>query len=64
MSDDYNIRAAKGQGFNLAVHRATAEGRGDDNRYILTLFIQYYELGQLVQSSSLDDIKASLEEAE
>lgn len=60
MADDYNIRAAKGQAFNLAVHRAISEGKGDDTKYIFSLYLKYYDLGQLVQNSTLDELRAVL----
>ena len=57
MSDDFNMRAAKGQAMNLAVQQAITEGKADDTRHIYSLYVKYYELGQLLQSASLDDIK-------
>lgn len=60
MSDDYNIRAAKGQAFNLAVHEAVAAGKGKDTKYIYENFIYYYELGQLVQSANLEELREAL----
>lgn len=61
MADDYNIRAAKGQAFNLAVNQAVAEGKQKDTKYIYSLFIRYYELGQLIQGASLEDIKKAVQ---
>ena len=62
MSDDYNIRAAKGQAYNLAIAQAINEGKTEDTKYIYSLFIKYYELGQLIQKASLDEIKQVISE--
>ena len=62
MADDYNLRAAKGQAFNLAVNRSVAEGKADDVKVVYGYFIHYYELGQLLQSAPVDDIKKVLAE--
>ncbi len=56
MSTDYNVRAAKGQAFNLAVHDAIALGKQEDVKYILTKYVKYYKLSDTVQGISVDEI--------
>lgn len=62
MADDYNLRAAKGQAFNLACHQAVADGKAENVKHIYSLYVKYYELGQLIQGASLDDIKKVIQE--
>lgn len=61
MADDYNLRAAKGQAFNLAYSTALKAGKEHDNKYIYKEFIRIYDLAQLLQSASIEDIKKALE---
>lgn len=58
--DNYNLRAAKGQAYNLAVHQAIANGTANDTIYIYTQYIRFYELGQLIQGASIDELKEVL----
>lgn len=62
MSNDYNLRAAKGQAFNLAVHQAISEGKAGDNKFIFSAYTRFYNLGQLLQSGTVDDIKEIMSE--
>jgi len=48
--NDYNDRAAKGQALNLAVTFAIAEGKQDDDAYILSLVPRMIKLGESVQN--------------
>ena len=57
---DFNIRASKGQAMNLAVQQAIHEDKANDTKHIYSLFIKYYEIGQLLQSASIDDLKEAL----
>lgn len=61
-AESTDIRIRKGQAFNLAVNRAVEEGVADDTSKIFSYFIKYYEMAALVQSSSIEDIKAVLGE--
>lgn len=56
-NDDYNARAAKGQAMNLAALQAIHEGRAEDTRYIYALFCKYFELGKILQSADIEDVK-------
>jgi len=47
---DYNERAAKGQALNLAVTFAIAEGKQNDDDYILSLIPRMIKLGESVQN--------------
>ena len=60
MSNEINQRMAKGQALNLAVSDALASNKGQDTRYILTQYIRYYSLSNLVQSASIEEIKEEL----
>lgn len=60
MSTDYNLRAAKGQAFNLAVHDAIACGKAGEREYIFSKYLEYYELGQLIQNSDLETMAEAL----
>lgn len=57
---DYNLRAAKGQAYNLAVADAINCGKAADVKYIYQQYIRYYELGQLLQDSDINEIKEAL----
>ena len=57
---EYNVRMAKGQAMNLAVAEAIQAGKAKDAKYIYSAYIRYYELGQLFQSASIEDIKDAL----
>ena len=61
MADSYDgNRAAKGQAINLAVHTAIALGKSTDVRFIYSEYLRYYELGQLLQNATTDELKAAL----
>ena len=47
---DYNDRAAKGQALNLAFQLAAAQGRAEDDAYILSLVPRMLTLGEKVQN--------------
>lgn len=50
--NDYNERAAKGQALNLAFQVAIAQGRVDDDAYILSLLPRMLKLGEAAQNAS------------
>lgn len=57
MSTDYNLRAAKGQAYNLAVADAIQAGKAHDVKYVYERYTFYYTIGQLIQDSDLDMIQ-------
>lgn len=59
-STDYNVRAARGQAYNLAVADAIENNKTDDTKYIYQRFIRYYELGQILQDAEIDELKEVL----
>jgi hypothetical protein len=50
VKNDYNERAAKGQALNLAFQVAIANGKVDDDAYILSLIPRMLKLGEAVQN--------------
>jgi hypothetical protein len=67
--NDYNERAAKGQALNLAMNKAIAEGRGDDDAYILSQIPRMLKLGEAAQNAStqlpaIDNIVTALGQTE
>lgn len=59
-SEYSNVRAARGQALNLAVNEAISIGKAEDNKYILKRFLHYYNLSNLIQSVSLEDLEKEL----
>ena len=57
---DYNDRAAKGQALNLAMTVAIAQGKFDDDAYILSLVPRMIKLGEAVQNGTNIESKASV----
>lgn len=57
MSNDYNVRAARGQAYNLAVHDAISNKKENDPKYIYSRFVYYYSIGDALQSSDLELIQ-------
>ncbi len=60
MADDYNLRAAKGQSFNLAYNTALKHDKEKDVKFIYSEFVRIYELSQNLQNATLEDVKAAL----
>jgi len=52
-----NEKIATGQAMNLAVADAISAGKQTDTIYILTRFVTYYELGEVLQGLPLTEIK-------
>ena len=63
MSDDYNSRAAKGQAFNLAVALAIKEGKAYDTVFIYAQYLRFFELGQLIQEATHDQLRQVIGES-
>lgn len=59
-TDDYNVRAAKGQAMNLAVMEAIHDGKLKSPKYIYSLYLKYYELGQFFQTATIAEVKEAL----
>lgn len=57
---DYNYRAAKGQALNLAMTVAIAQGKFDDDAYILSLVPRMIKLGEAVQNGTNIESKSSV----
>jgi len=57
--NDYNDRAAKGQALNLAVSFAIAEGKQNDDAYILSLVPRMIKLGEAVQNGDYKEQAAA-----
>lgn len=57
---DYNDRAAKGQALNLAMTVAIAQGKFDDDAYILSLVPRMIKLGEAVQNGTNIESKSSV----
>jgi hypothetical protein len=55
-----NDRAAKGQAINLAVHEAVSLGKQDDTTYILSRYLHYYKLSQLIQGLTVEAIEGEI----
>ena len=55
---DYNERAAKGQALNLAFQVAIAEGKQNDDAYILSLIPRMLKLGEVVQDDGSEKLSA------
>jgi hypothetical protein len=51
--NDYNERAAKGQALNLAMTVAIAQGKFDDDAYILSLIPRMLKLGEAAQNDGI-----------
>ncbi len=62
MADNYSERAARGQALNLAVQEAIHQGLTNDRRFILTRYLDYYALSNLLQEVSIEEIKKTLED--
>lgn len=62
MADNYSERASRGQALNLAVNEAIQRGLTEDRRFILTRYLEYYALSNLVQEISIEEIKDTLGE--
>ncbi len=73
--DNYSERASRGQALNLAVQEAIALDNSanindkhidlsnchtKNNRFLLERFIHYYELSNLVQEATIEEIKEEL----
>ena len=58
--NDYNTRAAKGQALNLAMNVAIAQGKFDDDAYILSLVPRMVKLGEAVQNDTNIESTASV----
>ncbi len=61
MATDYNSRAARGQALNLAVMEAISLGTSDDTPYILSRFLHFLNLSEVVQSIDLEVLKQELQ---
>ena len=55
-----NGAAKRGQAINLAVHDALKNDLENNPRYIYTKYIYYSTLAEMMQSSSVEDIKEVL----
>ena len=62
--DSTQVRIQKGQAYNLAVQTALANGRGEDNEYILSQFLRHLQFAMLVQKATPDQLAAALENPE
>lgn len=58
---DFNTRAARGQALNLAMQLAIAQGKSDDDDYILSLIPRMLKLGAAAQKDP--EPKASTDES-
>lgn len=58
--DNHEMKIRKGQAFNLAVNDAVSLGKQDDVKYIYSRFVKYFELGDLLQNASIEDIKKAM----
>lgn len=54
---DFNTRAARGQALNLAVTVAVAEGKHNDDSFILSQIDRFIKLGEMVQRG--DSVKSA-----
>lgn len=61
MSDSTELKIRKGQAFNLAVAAAISKDKAGDTKTIYGYFIYYYELANLLQGATIEDIKEALE---
>lgn len=60
MMDSQEMKIKKGQSYNLAIADAIQAGKTDDTKYIYRRFIRYFELGSLLQSASIEELKEVL----
>ena len=60
---DYNDRAAKGQALNLAMTVSIAQGKFDDDAYIMSLIPRMIKLGEAVQNGTNIESTASVKVA-
>lgn len=59
-NDNQEVKIRKGQALNLAVAQAIHEEKTEDTKYVYSLFVKYYEMAALLQSSSIEDIKEAI----
>lgn len=57
---DFNQRASIGQAINLAVHEAVALGKHNDTTYVLSRYVHYYKLSQMIQGLTLEEIEGEI----
>lgn len=58
---DLNERAKRGQALNLAVADALHNKKEEDKSYILTKYIKYYEISEIIQTYSIEELKVALD---
>ena len=62
--DDFSMRAAKGQAYNLAVSTAIADGRHHDNKYVIQQYIKHLQVADMLQKSDPKTVLQALDNNE
>lgn len=50
----------RGQAYNLAIQSAIADGKGNDNEYIIKQFLRHLSFAAFVQKASPEDLALAL----
>jgi hypothetical protein len=54
--DDREMKMRKGQAYNLAVSTAIAEGKHNDNEYIVKQFLRHLQFASLLQKATPEQL--------
>lgn len=54
---DYNVRAARGQAYNLAVLTSIADGKHQDKNYVIEQYLKHLTFAQSLQELNEEDLK-------
>lgn len=61
MSNDFNQRAAKGQAINIAFSIAVAEGKQNDNKFIIEQYLRVLQFAALLQKATPDQLASAVD---